>query len=97
LACGGEVTKLRVEVEDRMEKEYVRMGTDSRTTVDASLGGSKGKVGKGGFLGWKDKWSAVFAVKSAYKILNDDVHGIERELYGDFWGLKAQPSSQLTA
>jgi len=32
----------------------------------------------------KTKGSAVFTVKSAYKVLNDDVLGIERELYGDF-------------
>jgi len=61
------------------------------------LGDQRVKLEKEDSWVWKDKWSAVFAVKSAYKILNDDVHGIERELYGDFWGLKAQPSSQLTA
>ena len=40
--------------------------------------------------------SVVFTVKSAYKILKEDVQGAERELFWGFWRLKAQPSSHFT-
>jgi len=33
---------------------------------------------------WKDKELVVFMVKSAYKILKEEVQGVERELYGGF-------------
>jgi len=33
---------------------------------------------------WKDKESVVFTVKSAYKIIKEDVQGAERELLRGF-------------
>jgi len=41
------------------------MGTDSGTLVDASIGG---KLDKENSWVWKDKGSAVFTVKSTYKV-----------------------------
>ena len=61
------------------------------------LGYQRVKLDKEDSWVWKDKGSAMFTVRSVYKVLNDDVLGIERELYGYFRRMKAQPSSHLTA
>jgi len=45
---------------------------------------------------WKDRKTILLTVKSAYKILKDFSQGMERDLFVDFWRLKAQPSTNLT-
>jgi len=61
------------------------------------LGDQRIKLDKEDSWAWKDKETVVFTVKSVYKVLKEVVQGVERELYGGFWRLKAQPSSQLIA
>ena len=46
---------------------------------------------------WKDGETMVFTIKSAYKILKEDVQGEKGELYVSFWKIKAQPSALVTA
>jgi len=97
LACGGEVTKLIVDLEDRMEKKFVLMGTESRTTLMQMLGEQRVRIDKEDSWVWKDKESTVLTVKSVYHFLKQGVQGAKKEMYGDFWRLKAQPPFHLTS
>ena len=75
MACGGEVTKLIVDLEDRMEKKFVLMGTESRTTLIQMLGEQRVRMDKEDSWVWKDKESTVLTVKSVYNFLKQGVQG----------------------
>jgi len=46
---------------------------------------------------WKKDVAHVFIVKSSYNALFNDVFEIERELYENFWMIKALPLAQFLA
>ena len=73
------------------------MGTETGTTTNASDGGQRILMDKDDSWVWKGKEIAVFTVKSTYNILKQGVQGSDREVFREFWRLKAQPSSHLTA
>ena len=45
---------------------------------------------------WKDGETKEFTIKFAYKILKEDAHGEEGDLYVGFWKIKAQPLALAT-
>jgi len=45
---------------------------------------------------WKDGEIKVYTVKSAYKMLKEEIQANEKELFVSFWRIKAQPSTHIT-
>jgi len=46
---------------------------------------------------WKDEETTVYTVKSAYKMLKEEVQVDDKDLFVVFWRIKAQPTSHITA